>query len=170
MRRIYLLVVSVALAITAAACNNGVEPFLPLVNNEMRASISDYGTFDSKPDVNTQFDGSNYILKAPILGESGSDTLVLTLVIPKRDTIPYTIAVENDAAAQIDLCVQQQSGSCINFDAKQGLGSAAITVNSITTDASGRIMQGTFSGILQPSSTPGTARTITNGEFKIILP
>jgi hypothetical protein len=166
----YLLFLSVLSCIVTiiTSCNNGIEPLLPLVNNEVRATITDYGGFVSK-DAITQYDGVNYIVKAGIKGESGDDTIVVTLVIPKRDALPYTIGVQSDPSAQIDLCIQQTTGTCINYDVKEGLGSGAITVSSITSDGTNKIMEGTYSGTLQPSAGT-TTKTITNGEFKVILP
>jgi hypothetical protein len=163
-----LLVFVLSSAAIIVSCNNGVEPLLPLVNNEVRATITDYGGFVSK-DAVTQFDGSNYIVKAGIKGESGDDTIVVTLVVPKKSNPPYTITVQSDPSAQIDLCIQQKSGSCINYDAKQGLGSGSISVSSISSDGANMIMEGTYNGTLQPSAGTGT-KAVTNGEFKVILP
>lgn len=149
-------------------CPNGIEPFLPLENHEVRASIADYGQFDSK-DANGALQDGNYILKAPVLGTSGSDTLVITLVIPAKTQTPYTVDVANDAAAVIDYCVQQSSGTCIDYDARQGLGSGSITVNSITSGTSGQIVEGTFSGTLVANNGSGDKKYITNGEFKVVV-
>ncbi len=147
-------------------CNIATEPFLPLVNNEVRATISDFGSFDVQG-VETGTSGSGYFsVKARYKGTSGDDSLVITLFIPKQSTAPYTITVQNDNVALIDYCVQQSSGVCTNFDAKKGQGSGTITVSSLTSDGVNQIMEGTFSGTVTSTSGGGN-KTISNGSFKV---
>ena len=165
---VVFLVLLVISPLVFIGCPNGLEPLLPLESHEVRASIADYGQFDSKDATGALQDG-NYILKAPILGTSGSDTLVITLVIPAKTQTPYTVDVASDPAAVIDYCVQQSSGTCIDYDARQGLGSGSITVNSVTSGTSGQIVEGTFSGTLVANNGSGDKKYITNGEFKVVV-
>ena len=142
-------------------CNVATEPFLPLQNDEMRATISDFGSFDVTG-VITLSSGSGYLsVKARY-----NDSLVITLFIPKQATAPYTITVQNDNVAVIDYCVQQTSGVCTNYDAKKGQGSGTITVSSLSSEGTSTIMEGTFSAtVTNPAN--GGSKTITGGQFKI---
>ncbi len=148
-------------------CDNAIDSILPIQNNEVRANISDYGSFDSK-DATTLSSQFTFDIKAPIKGESGEDTIVVTVLVPKQASAPYTVMVQNDDHARIDYCVQQSSGICINYDAYKNFGSGTITVNSMTTEGTVTVLQGTFSGTLKQSTGGGSGTvTITSGEFKV---
>lgn len=148
-------------------CPSVLEPFLPLQNRELRASVSDYGSFDS-PDVSVVRDGATYVMRAPVLGTDGADTLVFTLVVPIQISTPYTINVSANSSALIEYCVQQTKSLCTVYDAKQGVGSGSITVNNITASGSTQVIEGTFSGTVVASS--GASKEVTNGEFKVVYP
>ncbi len=165
-------VLLMATALIYSGCNNNVEPTLPLDTNELRATVSTLGTFDSKQATapSGSAGGATFDIKAPIQGESGEDTLVITLIIPKQNQTPYTVTTDNSSDMQIDYCVMQHSGTCVNYDAKHSIGgTGAITVNSIASDANGTTVQGTFSGTLVPSGFSASNISISNGEFKVYI-
>ncbi len=167
MRKYTLLFLTLALLtpLFIIGCDVATEPFLPLVNNEMRATISDFGGFDVQG-VETSASGNGYFsVKGRYKGTNG-DSLVITLFIPKQATAPYSITVQNDDVALIDYCVQQTSGVCTNFDAKKGQGSGTIKVSSLTSDGVNQTMEGIFSGTVT-STSGGGSKTISNGSFKV---
>jgi hypothetical protein len=160
---VLLLIVS---PIIFMGCPNGLEPFLPLQNQEVRMTVSDFGSWDSK-DATGIVNGSNYQIRAPYKGDSGQDTIVLTLVIPIQAATPYTIDVPSSSSALIEYCVQPISGTCTDFTTHKGVGSGSITVSSATSAGSATILEGTFSGtVVSPS---GSSKSISSGEFKVTL-
>lgn len=165
MRKSVLLSLLVALSIPIlfAGCDNVLEPLVPLKANELRVSVADYGTFDSDP-ITVSTDANQWQLNAK--DNTVPDSLVVTLWIPRQTTTPYTVTVQNNNVARINYCVQQITGTCIDYDVFDGHGSGTITVNSI--DEANHIVEGTFSGnLVQLSGMPGT-KTFSSGEFKFV--
>jgi len=166
MRKSVLLSLFVALFIPVlfAGCDNVLEPLLPLKNDEVRVSISDYGSFDSYP-VTVSTDANQWQLQAK--DNNVPDSLVVTLWIPRQSTTPYTVTVQNNNVERINYCVQQQVGACTDYDVFDGKGNGTITVNSI--DETNHIVEGTFSGTLVDLKGATTAtKSFSSGEFKFV--
>lgn len=164
--KLLLLVLGVISPLIFMGCPNGIEPFLPLQNQEVRMTVSDYGSWDSK-DASGVINGNNFQIQAPVKGESGQDTIVLTLVIPIRTATPYTINVASDPNAHIEYCVQPISGACTDYVVSNGVGSGSITVSSVTQNGMSQTVEGTFNA--SPVAPNGDSKRITNGEFKVTI-
>jgi hypothetical protein len=168
MRKSVLLSLLVALFIPIlfAGCDNVLEPLVPLKNNEMRVTIGDYGSFDSDL-LETDASGSAWTVKAKLRGENGSDTLVVTLIIPRRTTTPYTITVQSDNSSRINYCVQQTVNLCTDYDVFNGKGTGSITIESV--DETNHIVAGTFNGTLVDlTGATTTTKSLSSGEFKFV--
>lgn len=160
------LLVALFIPVLFAGCDNILEPLVPLKNNEMRATIADYGSFDSDI-LEADATSSSWTVKAKLRGENGSDTLVITLIIPRKTTTPYSITVQSDNSSRINYCVQQTVNLCTDYDVFNGKGTGSITIESV--DETNHIVTGTFSGTLVDLSGVTTVtKSISNGEFKFL--
>src|SRR5688572_10096789 len=142
------------MSLTSADCNPDVDPGLG--PNEMKASSNVEGSFfanDAFAVSSTSYTVDATMPYAPISGD-----IRITLNIPKRATVPYTVNVSTEGGV-INYCLES-SNSCTNFRANSSAGSGTIRVTSITP-----YLEGTFSGTLSQVGGAGT-RVISSGEFK----
>lgn len=145
-----------------AECDPTGPANTPLAMDAMRAEVSGEGSFFCD-DVTASDNGTFWKVVARG-GGTLSDDRVIELDIPKRTSVPFTIAVENDDKGVIYYCVPLNSTSCKNFYAdKEHGGTGTITITNITGH-----LEGTFRGTVQLSNGNET-RTVSGGEFKADL-
>jgi hypothetical protein len=150
------------LMLFAAGCIQS-NPIVPPLNvNEVQASVSAEGFFSATDAL--AYDSVNfYYVYATEKLQSG--TRSVTLTIPKKTTLPYSVTVGSDPIATISYSLLPGT-SDTHYFAEPGIGSGSITVTQISPT-----LIGSFSGTLWqlPASGTDTIRTISGGEFNAAL-
>ncbi len=148
-----------AVLITLDGCSpNSTIPTFSLKTGEATATISGLGTFNSTNAFADSSSNVTYHMRATIPGAI-TDSIVIDIVVTKKSPIAYTVDVSNDNFSSISYCIVQPNGSCKNYKAQKGSGSASIKVTSISPS-----FEGTFSGSLQLVGGSETV-SISGGEF-----
>src|SRR2546423_2668917 len=119
----FFAVAAVLMMLFVSGCkNNGIDlPVTPLKSGEIQATISPFGPFYATDC--TVIDGgvaNTYFIAATIKDEQGKDSLVIHILIPKRDS-SYTVNVQTDDVAVMDYCITTSS-ACITYRAKKNVG------------------------------------------------
>ncbi len=148
-----------AFVITLVGCSpNSTIPTVPLKTGEATATISGLGNFYSTNAFADSNSNVTYHMRATIPG-SLTDSIVIDIVVTKKSPIAYTVDVSNDNFSSISYCIVQQDGTCKNYKAQNGTGSASIKVTAISPS-----FQGTFNGTLQLVGGSETV-SVSGGEF-----
>lgn len=90
------------------------------------------------------------------------------LVVPIKTGTSYTVTASSDPQTLIEYC-QTTSSTCNQYYGRADLGTATISVTSMTRDGNGNptALSGTFSGRLIQRGVSDSVRTVSSGEFNV---
>jgi len=134
------------ISLTLSGCSpNSVSPIIPLKAGELSATVSGLGSFFADRNTVADTTTSSYHIHASMQNKDNNDSLVIDLLVSRKDPPPYSNDVSTDGYAKIAYCIIKPDGSCKNYSAdKLGGGAGQIGIASLYPT-----LQGTFSGSLQ---------------------
>jgi hypothetical protein len=158
---------SIVSSVLFFGCNQALTPFDDTLKEGALTADFESGTQYTSTNAKAKIQSGNVLVSSTqdIIGSLPDE---IYLIIPPKSGSSFTVDAVNDPATLIEYC-QTTNSSCNQYYGRAGLGTATISVTSITRDANGDpvTLVGTFSGRLIQRGVSDSVRTITNGRFNV---